>query len=248
MKKFLILACFVMGFSLPSSALTFDSNTYVSLDNEDNVTMDNFWSRNGKYEEKIIYVGSKLLNDNKIDRRVPFQFARDKEINAYSRSFDKVVSIHQGILPYFDNDDELAFVVGHEISHSLDSYGGVPTWIAYRFNSKHYENKSDLMAIDMMVKSGYNPIAAITCSNKFMPEGQWDFGFIFSHPKTSKRLMSMYKYIRVKYPAALNSQMVSNVHYVNFKRSMDREIREFEQKRQEKEYKQQQKENAQEKI
>lgn len=243
MKKIFFGVCFIIMLSLPCYAVSFESN-YINFDNEDSITMDNFWARNGKYEQKIIDVGSKLLNDNKIDKRIPFQLVRDKEINAYSMSFSKIVYIHQGILPYIDNDDELAYVVGHEISHSLDAYGGIPAWIANEFNSKHYEYKSDLMAVDMMVKSGYNPIAAITCANKFMSEYQWDFGFWFTHPKTSKRLMAMYKYIRVKYSWALNSPMATNIHYVNFKRSMDRDIKEFEQKRLEKELKQKQKENV----
>lgn len=252
MKKILLGVCLALLITTSCYALPYPvsfESTYVSFDNEDTITMDNFWARNGKYEEKIIEIGSKLLNDNKIDKRVPFNLIRDyKEINAYSKSFDKTVCIYQGILPYIDSDDEFAYVIGHEISHSLDAYGGVPAWIANKFNSKHYEYKSDLMSIDFMVKAGYNPIAAITCSNKFMPEYQWDFGFMFSHPKTSKRLMAMYKYIRVKYPAALNSPMTANIHYVNFKRTMDRDIKEFEQKRLEKELKQKQKENVKEKI
>lgn len=252
MKKIILAVSCMVALSVPCYSLPYQlsyESTYVSLDSEDSITMDNFWVKNGKYEEKIIKVGSKLLNDNNIDKRVPFNLVRNyKEANAYSESFGKTVYIYQGILPYIDNDDELAYVIGHEISHSLDAYGGVPAWIANSFNAKHYEYKSDLMAIDMMAKSGYNPVAAISCANKFMPECQWDFGFWFTHPKTSKRLMAMYKYIRVKYPWALDSPMASNIHYVNFKRAMDRDIKEFEQKRLEKALKQKQKENVKEKI
>ncbi len=247
--KRLVLALLLFTFIVePSFSISVSNNTYLNIENEDNLTMDTLWAKNGKYEEKVIAVGSKLLYENKINKRVPFLVARDKTINATSHRFSKNVTIHQGILPYVDNDDELAFIIGHEISHSLDAYGGVPAWIANNFNSKHYEYKSDLMGIDMMVKAGYNPVAALTCANKFMPEDQWDFGFFFSHPKTSKRLMEMYKYIRVKYPWALNTQMASNIHYVNFTRCMERDIKVFEQKRQEKDYKRQQKENAKEKV
>lgn len=247
MKKSILTLVLLSLLGLPSysSVVSLQSETYVNMDNENSYTMDTIWIKNGKYEEKIIEVGSKLLYDNNINKRVPFIFGRDKIINADSSGWDKVVTIHQGIFPYIDNDDELAFLMAHEISHSLDAYGGAPAWIAYTFNSKHYESKSDLMAIDMMVKSGYNPIAGITFANKWMGEPLWDF--CSTHPKTSKRLLAMYKYIKVKYPQTLNSQMASSVHFVNFKRVMDRDIKEFEQKRAEKEYKKQ-KENEKNKV
>lgn len=245
MKKSLVVLFLLILFGLPSNAkdLNVHTSTYVDTDNESYITMENIWIRNGKYEEKVINIGSKLLYDNKINKRVPFRISRDNVINASSSNFNKIVTIHKGIFPYIDNDDEMAFVIGHEISHSLDAYGGVPAWLASTFNSKHYEYKSDLTSIDMMVKSGYNPVAAITCSNKFMAEPQWDFGF--SHPKASKRLLQMYKYIRVKYPDALRSSMaVNNIHYINFKRAMDRDIKEFEQKKLHKELQRQKKLDA----
>lgn len=243
MKKSLLMLALLFSVSLPcwSSGYAVRSDSYINDGEEINYTMDTIWKKNGKYEEKIIDVGSKLLYDNNINKRVPFIIGRDKTINADSQTMNKVVTIHQGIFPYIDNDDELAFIMAHEISHSLDAYGGIPTWIAEIFNSRHYETKSDLMAIDMMVKSGYNPLAAITCANKFFPESQWDFGL--SHPKSSKRLLDIYKYIRIKYPQYLNSNMASNIHFVNFKRVMDRDIKEFEQKKQEKDFKRKQKEN-----
>ncbi len=39
-------------------------------------------------------------------------------------------------------------------------------------------------------KSRYNPIAAITCANKWM--GEEPFDLPTSHPSTSKRLLAMY--------------------------------------------------------
>lgn len=238
MKKSIFLAILLLFVNLPSYSygdFVVVQSDPINNGDESSYTMETIWTKNGKYEEKVINVGAKLLYDNGINRRIPFRVQRTKEVNAYSSGFDKVVNVYQGLFPYIDNDDELAYVVGHEISHSLDAYRGVPYFIASFFNSKRYESKSDLMAIDMMVKSGYNPVAAITCANKWMGEPLWDFGA--SHPKTSKRLLAMYKYISVKYPQSLNSPMASNVHFVNFKRSADRDIKEFEQKRAEKAYK-----------
>lgn len=236
LKKGFVLFAVVLGLYMSLSA-GYSANYYV--ENESGYTMLNFWDkRSGKYEEKVMIVGSKLLNDNKIDKRIPFIVSRDNVINANSQPWNKVVTIHKGIFPYFDNDDELAAIIAHEISHSLDAYDGVFKWIAVKFNSKSYEYKSDLIAIDLMVGSGYNPIAFITAANKFFPEDHFDFGFWTSHPKTSKRLLAAYKYINVKYPWALKSPMTNNIQYVNFQRVADRDIREFEQKQKAKELKQ----------
>ena len=66
------------------------------------------------------------------------------------------------------------------------------------FNSKKYEYKADLKSVDYMVKAGYNPIYAITVGNKIFDEPLWDWGIVYSHPKGSKRLLEMYKYIYKK--------------------------------------------------
>ena len=98
-----------------------------------------------------------------------------------------------------DNDSELAFVLSHEIAHTIEAYGGTMKYIAMTANSKKYEYKADLNGIDYMVKAGYDPIGAITISNKIFAEPVLDWGFFATHPKGSKRLLAMYKYIYVKY-------------------------------------------------
>ncbi len=140
---------------------------------------------------------------------------------------NKTVTVYYGILPYLDNDDELAALLGHEMCHALDGYGGFFKWADMALNSKEYETKADLVGIDLMVKAGYNPIAAITMANKWQPEDYWDFWVFTTHPKTSKRLMAMYKYIYVKYPWALKTDMVNNVNYENFTYSSHKEITVF---------------------
>lgn len=190
--------------------------------------MKTFWADNGKYEQKVLSVGTKIINANKLDKRIPIQLNREqKVINAYSCYTNKKIVIYYGILSYMDNDDELAYVLGHETAHSLEAYDGPFKWVNMKFNSQQYEHKADLIGIDLMAKAGYNPIAAITCANKWMPEITFNFGIFTSHPKTSKRLMEMYKYIYVKYPWALSSDMANNVNYQNFLNSSKKEREEF---------------------
>lgn len=227
MKRFLVVLCL----------LCIGSTVRAEFDDyESNVNMVNFWDKNGKSVQKINEVGTKIINANCLNKRIPIQMViKPTAINAYSTFWDKTVHIYSGLLPYIDNDDELASILGHEIAHSLDAYDGLLRWLAISCNLRAYEYKADLIGIDLMTKSGYNPIAAITCANKWM--GEEPFDLFLTHPKASKRLMAMYKYIYVKYPWALKTDMVHNVNYENFVYSSQKEINAFQQQQKERDKK-----------
>lgn len=201
------------------------------------VNMNNFWRKKGISEEKVLQVGQKIMIDNKIPKRVPIFVDSKKYIQASSRAYDKTVVIHEGMFLYMDNDDELAAVLAHEIAHSVEYYGGMIKYIAMNANSKKYEQKADLNGIDYMVKAGYDPIAAITMGNKIFGEPIWDWGFTYTHPKGSKRLIDMYKYIYVKYPQYINSPLTKTPSYKNFEYTMSKEINAFQQKQKRKQMK-----------
>lgn len=196
---------------------------------ESNINMENFWQKNGKDAEKVLTVGRKLIHDNEL-KRVPIILANQNLINATSDTFYKTVTIYPGMLLYINSDDELAFILGHEIAHSQEAYEGAIKLVAMKFNSKKYEYKSDLKSIDYMVKAGYNPISAILIGDKTFEEPLWDWGLFATHPKGSKRLIAMYEYIYKKYPQYLNSQMAKNAIFVDFIKQNQKEISSFQQK------------------
>jgi len=220
MKRFLVIIG-LLCIGLRASAEIMESAS---------TNMQNLWDNKGKEEQKVLEIGSKIINANKLDKRIPMMVERNqKDINAFSYRYDKTVVISTGIMLYIDNDDELAYLMGHEMAHSIDSYGGLGRWAAMNFNSRQYEYKADLIGVDLMAKAGYNPIAAITLQNKFFPEPPIDLGMFTSHPKTSKRMFEIYKYIYKKYPEALKTDMVKNVNYVNFTYSAEKDINLFKQ-------------------
>ncbi len=233
MKKVILGVCFAMLLQTQAFAYNVSFSPAFTFEDESSLTMDNIWDRNGKYEEKVLSVAGRLLEANKFNRRVAFRVIHKNIINASTDPRDKVVTVHKGLFPYIDNDDELAFVLGHEAAHAMDAYGGSLKWLSMNFNSKHYEYKADLMAIDYMVKAGYNPVSAIIVSNKFMDEIQYEFGFWVTHPKTSKRLMAMYKYISLKYPGYLKTAKTENAYFKIFKYNCAKEIAAFEQSQRE---------------
>lgn len=221
MKKFLIMSTLLI---LGSSA--FAADTVIV----ENLNMENFWKNNGIREEKVLSVAENILYKNRINKRIPLNVISKTEVNAYSETFTKTVNVYSGILPFIQNDDELAFILSHEIAHSIEAYGGPIKFVAMNCNSKKYELKSDLKGIDYMVTAGYNPIAAITITNRITAEPLWDWGFMSTHPKGSTRVLAMYKYIYKKYPQYLTSDMTNSVSYKNFQYAMEREIKSFEQK------------------
>lgn len=194
------------------------------------VTTENIWQKLGTREQKLNIVGAKLLNANKINKRVVFNVNSSTSVNAFAAYSNKTVSVNKGTFNYIDNDDELAAILAHEIAHTIDYYGGFGKAITMTFNSKSYEHKADLLAIDYMVNAGYNPIAMITVMNKIGGESVWDWGIFWSHPKTSSRLMKDYEYIYVKYPKYLSSDMTKNINYVNWTYTAQKDINKFEQK------------------
>ena len=231
MKKFLVL----IGLLLLGTCALADEVMVIR-----NVNFNNFWKKKGIDEEKVLKVGQKIMIDNRIPKRVPILVdSSTKTVNANSSTYDKIVTVYAGMFLYIDNDDELAYVLSHEIAHSVEAYGGMIKYMAMKSNSKKYEQKADLNAIDYMVKAGYNPVAAITLGNKIFGEPVWDWGFTYLHPKGSKRLMDMYKYIYVKYPQYLNSYLTSTQSYKNFEYSMKNDIIEFQQKQKKRRMKQQ---------
>lgn len=127
MKKFLVLLALLLigGCSFAEEVIVIRG-----------VNMNNFWNKKGITEEKVLKVGQKIMLDNKIDKRVPLFVDSRKYIQASSNPYDKTVTIHEGMFLYIDNDDELAFVLSHEIAHSVEAYGGMLKYMAINANSK----------------------------------------------------------------------------------------------------------------
>ena len=66
--------------------------------------------------KKVNDIGNKLLLANNIDKFVRFEVSRKESVNAYA-SYNGVVHVYKGLLNYVENEDELAYVIGHELGH-----------------------------------------------------------------------------------------------------------------------------------
>ena len=174
----------------------------------------------GQQQKYINQIGFRILNANKIEKRMNFYYEPNrKTVNAWSKSNNRQIVVTQGIMSYIDNDDEMAALLSHEISHSVDSYNGLFNGYFYSFKysfaPKKYEISADKKAVDYMAKAGYNPISIIILYNKLMAQTRYDY--YLTHPLTSKRMAIIYEYIYRKYPAYLaNNKYIENIYYQNF--------------------------------
>ena len=71
----------------------------------------------GKKALKVVNnIGSKLVAANNIDKFVRFEVSRKQVVNAYA-DFHGTIKVYNGILNYVETEDELAYVLGHELGH-----------------------------------------------------------------------------------------------------------------------------------
>lgn len=179
-------------------------------------------SEENAIQSRIDSVGVKLLNKNKIQKRIVFTY--DEKTKKNILSTDKALTkrqiiIYDGLYQSVQTDDELAAMLARQIAIAVKSYRGVwGGWIdsaQVALSSKKFEVVADKRAVDYMVKAGYNPLALLVFINKTCPQKRSDF--IGRHNLTSKRLAKIYEYITYKYPQYLsNNEYIENEYYQNF--------------------------------
>ena len=208
MKKFVLLLC--------ASLMICSASFAISVGDTDIVGNENII----ECQNKIDRIGFNLLNSNGIEKRTVFDYDTKRIKNAHSRNSDRQIVMYRGLYNHLSSDDEIAAILAHEISHSVDSYNGIlrgyfSGW-SYIFATKKYEYKADKRGVDYMVNAGYNPVAMIVVMSKAFPQARFDWWW-FSHPVTSRRMMQVYEYIYKKYPEYLvNNKYKDNLYYQNF--------------------------------
>ncbi len=202
MKKIFVLLCFV--FTLSGCACF---ATEIDL------------TRDGKMQKYVSEIGFKILNANRIDKRMVFYYSDKKIMNAFAMTSNRSIYLFRGMSAYLEGEDEYAAVLSHEISHNVDSYDGILRGyfspLSYLLAPRKYEEKADKRAVDYMVHAGYNPVAIIVMMNKTF--SQTRFEWCYTHPISSRRMMYVYEYIYKKYPQYLaNNAYQNNLYYQNF--------------------------------
>ena len=105
---FMSTCCFAIETTLPNDVLQGSVSVQIKP------YYDN-WSSNEAFN-KINRIGTKLVLANGIEEDIVFVVTDKDEVNASTNIHDRI-SIYSGLLKYVETEDELAFVIGHEMGH-----------------------------------------------------------------------------------------------------------------------------------
>ena len=168
-------------------------------------------------QHKVSNIGLKILNSNKIDKRINFVYCNDRNKSKIDKSLiKKETVIYDKMLAFASDDNETAAMLSLEIGRITDSYKGIFKSSQSKLAPKKFEILYDKKAVDYMINAGFHPVALITFINKAIPQKK---GFISSLKSntTTKRLANIYEYIYINYPYYLeNNPYLYSESYQNF--------------------------------
>lgn len=174
-------------------------------------------------QSKVESIGSDIAK-NVSRTSIPYKFRiiESDEVNAFSMAGGNIW-VTTGLLNAVGNDDELAFVIAHEISHEDKEHNMRRVQILFRAKefggeeaeyfamiaqnlatmpfAKYQEFEADEWGAYLMNKTGYDTQGALDFFDKLSKisgdEGEKDLGYIFrTHPFTKDRIDNLKKYIK----------------------------------------------------
>lgn len=169
---------------------------------------------------KVPTVGANLLTKNGISAtNVKFTVVSGTVDNS-NYATDKVVNISSSELSYAGNDNEVAAVVANELGHIISGHaskgkvvslftGGTSassdsaaSTLLSNYKYTKEEKEADVIATNLMVTAGYNPLAIIVVLTK-QTGTYWEA--IQGKPANAERAMSVYNYVSYAYPDKLKA-------------------------------------------
>ena len=164
-------------------------------------------------------IGTQLLTKNGIPAtNVKFMVVSDTPNNSNFIT-TKVINVSSAELAFAGNDNEVAAVVATEIGHLvyghaskakvmtlLQSTSTVNTTDAttdalqtfsQNYKTTKQDKEADLVAVNLMVNAGYNPLALIVVLTK-QTGTYWDT--IIGRPANAEKALNVYDYIAYVYP------------------------------------------------
>lgn len=221
------LICGCLFLTNPVQAVTLQqANGLNSSDNISVVTYDYLT------QQYLNDIGIKILNANNIEKHIIFgpvknnsDFALSNytfwgikdDVTSSNRTLfkNRKVEVSRELLNNATSDDEVAALMSHEIAHCLKSYTGMFRGsfhgFTYMLTAKKQNYNADIIAVELMVKAGYNPVALITILDKTAGQYRFDIG---ENALTTKRIRKINEYIKKYYPNYI-SDYTSNPYYKN---------------------------------
>ncbi len=206
MKKVLLSLFIAVSIVIPSQAATFKATDRVPVVGAALLTKSGIPSSNVKF----MVVSGAVDNSNYVT--------------------NKTVNVSTEELTYTGNDSEVAAVVANELGHIISGHASkgklvsllqadsnastneTTSTIMSNLKTSKEEKEADIIAADLMVNAGYNPLAIIVVLTK-QTGTYWET--IQGKPANADRAMSIYNYISYAYPAKVKAGYGCN-EYRNF--------------------------------
>ncbi len=199
---------------LDMTALTDDEENKIGVELDKQISKENKLGKSDKYDVKGIF---DKIKKNIKRKKIAYQIKifSNKDVNAFAIAGGKTYVL-TGLLNFVENEDELAFVIAHEIAHNelkhcvkkvqygvqaakIEPILGDVVQIAYNVYSTPYskydEYEADKHGVELMKKAGYNVKGAVTFFEK-LKKLEEKYGvdkrdpindFISSHPTAEDR-------------------------------------------------------------
>ena len=182
--------------------------------------------------DRVQEVGQNLLTKNGITTAdVKFMVVSGVANNSNYQT-DKVVNISSAELAYAGNDNEVASVVANELGHIICGHSSknkfaeliqaqtgacvttneTVSTLASNYKATKEDKEADLIATELMVNAGYNPLATIVVYTK-QTGTYWET--IQGKPANAERAMNVYNYVAYAFPAKVKAGYGCN-EYRNF--------------------------------
>ena len=171
--------------------------------------------------DRVSEVGSTIISKNNLPAKTTFKVV-DGVPNNSSVSTTNVIQISSTDLSYTGNDSEVAAVIANEMGHiingtyaknkmrnaaknAITSKLSSDNIISTAANSDFIANKTslsdekeaDITGIDLLAKTGYNPLAMIVVITK-MPGSTMEI--LQGKPANTERAMNVFDYMTYNYP------------------------------------------------
>jgi len=196
--------------------------------------------------KRVNTIGSKILKANGLPTTVTFKVSDDETINAYA-NLNKEVYVFRGLLQYVETDDELAGVIGHELSHialnhiikgaykqtALNMAMSMTGWASSKNEvvAQTANTAQELTALKLSRNDEYE--ADMTGADLMVNAGYNPLGeisvlnkicsntvdFFSDHPSGDKRVVALYNYIMYNYPKYYNTAYPT-ASYADFRNYM----------------------------
>ncbi|MGH8505013.1 MAG: M48 family metallopeptidase [Stenotrophobium sp.] len=174
-------------------------------------------ARTSAYVNCVAHAITSQLNDG---RNWEVQVFQDDQVNAFALPGAKI-GVYTGLLKVATTQDQLAAVLGHEVSHVLANHGaervseqmlaqgasqvagaaagvdpqvfGIAGNVFFLLpHSRTQESEADMLGMDLMSRAGFDPRAAITLwQNMMRAGGQKPAEILSTHPSDETRIAQL---------------------------------------------------------